>query len=255
MLLNNNFNGGPDGTSLSTSNSGQFGDNAFDAVNISSGSTLAFADCGINDLDRPTAQYALEAATAGGAAQQPYVSWTSAMGNQTTVYTRFYLYFASIGATTHDQTLLQLRTSAAFLTNVSVVLTTSTTPIVLALVSNAAVTTRATVTPVANQWNRVEFFANVNSAASTGTLRLYAGDDVDTNNITDSASQSSANYGYTFTDTIRLGQLGNTTDTFPSIFFSNWQVNNIGWPGPAPFRQGLGVPMNNQPNPIAQHMI
>ena len=253
MLLNNNFNGGPDGVALSTSNSGQYGDNAFDVVNITSGSTLAFADCGVNNLARPTAQYALKVATASGSTQQPYLGWSTQMGQQTSVYTRFYLWFSTIGTTTYDQDLFQLYVPGS-LVNVSIYLTTSSATPVLQLVSNAAVTTKATVTPVAGQWNRVEFFANVQSAASTGTLRLYAGDDVDTFNITDTVTQNNANYGFTYTSGCALGQLAGVNYSYPAIYVSNWQVNNTGWPGPAPFRQGLGVPMNNQPNPIAYHM-
>jgi hypothetical protein len=254
MLLNNNFNGGPDGTAITTGNTGQFGDDAFNVINpAGAGGAFAFADCGVNNLPRPTAQYALKVATGGGAIQQPYAAWTTSMGTQTNVYARFYLWFSSVGATTHDQDLLQLYVPGV-LVNVSVYLLSTASPIVLGLINYASATTKASVTPVAGQWNRVEFFANVNGASSTGTLRLYAGDDVDTDNITDTATQTAANYGSASTSGIALGQLGGTTDAFPPIYVSNWQVNNTGWPGPAPFRQGLGTPSGNLTNPVAIHM-
>jgi hypothetical protein len=251
VLLNNNFSGGPDGTAITAGNSGQFGDNAFDGVAAAaSDGVLGFADCNANGLARPTAQYALEVATGASAPEKPFVTWTTSLGSQTTVYSRFYLWFSSMAPTTYDQALFELYVSG-ILVNVSINLGTSTSPIVMYLYSNAAVTTRAAVTPVADAWNRVEFYANILSANSTGTLNLYYGDDVDTNNISDSATQTTANYGYTYTNAVALGQLGGTQYAFPPFYVSNLQVNNYGWPGPAPFRY-LGSP-GYLPNQISPH--
>jgi hypothetical protein len=260
MRVVNNFNGGPDGTTISTSNSNQYGDTAFNTVNSAS-NTLQFASVGLNGLDRPTAEYVLRMQT-GSSAYTPYVMWGSAtLGTQSQMWTRFYAYFSTVASNASDLCLMWF--SANALSDISSVwLRTSSSPYYLYVQASTSAGSTKTLmsTPLAaGEWVRVEF-TSTPSTNFTGIndLYLYQGDDVDTVNYTDHAGQTGLYTGNTSYNTIQLGQssnFGGGQANTPAVYFSNWEVNNTGWPGPAPFRQGLGVPMNNQPNPIAYHMI
>lgn len=255
-VLTNNFSGGPDGTTISTSNSGQFGDDAFDAVDATgTGQVTKFASVGAANLNRPTAEYALQVST-GSTVNSPYVEWSTSMGSQAQIWTRFYFYLVSLNNTSlHDLDLFSISTSGGGTDQVSFRIRTTTTPYLFQISNDnsGTLSTLGSTPVVTGEWARIEFRSTINSSGSAD-LYYYGGANVDTTTYTDSVSQASQNYGVLSAATFRLGHSNSNLANIPTIYFSNWELNNTGYPGPAPFRQGLGTPSGNLTNPIAIHM-
>lgn len=260
-VLLNNFDGGPDATAITTSNSGQVpGNDAFDAVNSGgTGVVLEYASVDVNVLERPTAEYCLKLATGSTlpASGVPSVAWTTAMGNQSTIYTRFYVYLADINISApgdEDINLFRVVDTANQFKAVGVWLQTVTTPHYLGILNewNSVATFMSSAPLVAGVWQRIEFRATVTSNPNNGSAELYYYADADSPIATDSVSQTSQNYGTGTVDMFSLGQgAGSQRNTAP-IYLSNWELNDTDWPGPAPFRPGKGVP-GILTNPIAIH--
>jgi hypothetical protein len=255
VQLINNFNGGPDSTDISTANSGQQGDDAFDVVsNAGSTGILKFAGININSLNRPTAEFAMRLAD-GNQVAQPVVGWGASLGTQAEIWTRFYMYYSTV-VTTNASDLNLFSTGTAGVKGVGLFLQTSSTPRVLYLSDHTTPTARTALmaTPlVSSQWTRVELHVACDASAGSAELYYYANDDVDTDVYTDMVSQTGANYTSSTCDAVYLGQILSQQKNIPNIFFSNWEVNTTGFPGPAPFRAGKGVP-GILTNPIAIHM-
>jgi hypothetical protein len=253
-VLNNNFNGGPSGTTISAANSGQFGDNPFDGVDSSgTGTVLTFQDAGVLGLNRPTASFVMEVSTTINNTT-PSVWWTTSMGTVGEFWTRFYLNFSGLSTAVTDFCLFEATKGVQ--SCCSVWLQTSTTPHCLQIQDHVGVNTvNMTIGTVApNNWYRLEFHALMTTSSNSGSsqLYLYSGADVDTNNYTDTISQTGANYGTALADTYILGCNNTPQNNTPASYFSNWQLNTTGFPGPAPFRAGKGCP-GILTNPIAIH--
>lgn len=257
VVARNNFSGGPDGTTITTSNSGQYGDALFDVANSSgTGNVLQFANTGAAALSRPTAEYVMHMKT-GSTGVNPSVAWNSnTISNDVQYWTRFYAYFSAVGGNATDLCLFWFSSSGS-VDCASVWLRNTATPYCLYIKAGSGTKTYMSSTPLnSGEWIRVEFRATANIISGSSDLYLYQGPDTDGVNYTDTVSQTSQNYQTNNINYAMLGQaiaFGGQANT-PDVYFSGWEVNNTGYPGPAPFRQGLGVPMNNQPNPVAIHM-
>jgi hypothetical protein len=110
------------------------------------------------------------------------------------------------------------------------------------------------LTRSASTWYRVEFHTLL-SSSTTGVADLYIYEGNASDGVTPTASLNltGQNYGTTTIDTCSLGEDVIYQTNTPNTYFSNWEVNDTGYPGPAPFRQGLGSPSGNLTNPIAIH--
>ena len=250
VLLNNNFNGGPDSTTLTTGNTGQYLDNAFNSVDSSgTGTVCQFASAAANNLNRPTAEFVLSMST-GSTATSPGVTWSS-FGSLAQIYTRFYVYFTSVVSNTTDQCLLDITSTGSACC--SLWLRVSTTPFCFEI-QNATGSKKSDMSSQAVQvgaWTRVEFFADMFNG--TSTINYYADPNTDTTTITHTLIQTATSYGASGTcDAVTLGQGAHSQANTPTTYFSNWQLNDSVYPGPAPFRPGAGCP-GILPNPSAIH--
>lgn len=246
-ILNNNFNGGPGGTTISTSNSGQFGDNAFDAVTLGTGATLLFGDAATYGIGRPTGEFM--AVNSGGLSATPYCQWTTSMGTKAEFWTRFYLYVPSIVPSSTNRHLF----SASHASTVSIIVSIrqTSTPRSLMITDAAGAIVAMTNALTAGAWCRVEFHAQ---SSGSSDLKLFAGADVDTNNVTETLTQGpGADYDATSWTRYNLGQHVTSSAGVPTAYFANWQLSDVGPCGPAPFRQGLGTPSGNLTNAQAIH--
>src|SRR5207245_994010 len=258
VALRNNFEGGPDGTTITVGNSNQAGtQNPFDLVTLSgTGAVLQYTNVAANNLNRPTAEYVMQMSS-GSSTGNMYCRYTAGLGSAHEVWMRFYVFFSSISTNATDLNLCQLR--GAGVQQVGVWLRTSTTPYCLQINNNFhVVTTNMTSTPiVAGVWHRVEFhvLSGGSGSGTTGSsnLFLYADPDSDSNTYTDTISQTSQDYWQNTADGFTLGQDYNARANTAATYLSNWEINTTGYPGPAPFRAGLGSPSGNLANPVAIH--
>lgn len=257
-VLRNNFNGGPDFANIDTSNSGQFGDNAFDVAIQSTKAVLQFLSVDTYNLNRPTAEYVAGMGTLGNANvnDRAYAAWTTSMGTQTDVWTRIYYRTISTTGTTADVNLLGFAGPGE---GMGLFIPYSGASRVFQLREESTLSTNtvsSTTVVTAGQWYRLEMhmhFSGVRGTSST-ELYIYADDDVDTDNYTELVTQTSADYGASAATQYILGQAWGTGQSIPDQYFSGWELNNLGYPGPSPFRLGLGSPSGNMTNPVAIHM-
>jgi hypothetical protein len=236
-VLNNNFNGGPDTATLGTANSGQFGDNAFDVTGNPVASTVQqFIDANRAGLNRPTSTFVYGQST-GASADNPYVQWDAAMGNQTTTYMRFYIYVTSTAGLTADQTVFGIGSNSILNDQLQINLRTSSAPVLWVLKNfNSGTQSLGAITVATGQWTRIEIAFTASGSVGSATANFFAGADVDTTTVTDTISVSNQNYGTSTASWWYCGFQNSSVANVPTIYYANWQLNNTGNPGPAPWR-------------------
>lgn len=253
----NNFDGGTTGATITTSNSALGGD-AFTVGNAPVGTTVCYGNAGALGLVRPTAEYVMQHQV-GGTANAAYMGWNN-LGTPTQMWARFYVYLTdtSVHSGNSDQCLFTFDNSAQT-GAVAVMLRNTASPAVFYLYEiNGNTQTLTTTTATAGVWHRVEVRVQV-GAGTTGSadLRIYTDSAVDSDTYTETVGQTGKNYALT---TLNEGLLGSyvfngTTQQIntPTVYFSNLEINDSGYPGAAPFRVGKGAPTGNLSSPIAVH--
>lgn len=242
-VLRNNFNGGPAGTTLTTGNSGQFGDDPFDVVSIpAAGGVLQFTDAAT--LGRGTAQYVLQCSN-GATASQEGGGWTTSMGTQTQIWWRMYIYSVALPSGALNPTIFECDNGAAFTGSLDVQVTTGKLRL-----WNGPATVSATSTNglVAGAWARLEGRYQYSTTVGNADVQIYLSPDADLPDET--ISISGCNMGAANSNTFQFGYIFSRANQ-PTIYLSGLELNNTGFPGPAPFIR-KGVP-GIQPNPIAIH--
>lgn len=257
VALRNNFDGGTDGVTITTGNSGASGGNAFDACQgAGSGVAVKFANVASNNLDRQTAEYVMLIDTGSSVTTNPAVAWNAtSLGTNVTMWVRFYVYFSTVGFNSDGELPLFAAYNGSPTNGISVWLEAGSSPpwSFMLLNNGTGLQTIGVVSPTAGTWNRVEVRTTLSATVGSTDLYVYMGADADSDTPTEHIIQSSQNYGTTAVNTLALGQgVGFQLNSSPT-YYSNWEVNNSGYPGPAPFRPGKGVP-GILTNPVAIHM-
>lgn len=244
--LINNFDGGPDGTDLTSANSGQSNNDAFDLTDTASASKhIEFKDAAA--LGRGTAEFVLWVSTSS--ATSAGVMWSTSMGSQSQIWFRQYMYLtqlpSDVGAVL-DHPIFECDNGAVYTGWVEIGSSSGHLNIYNGAESVSVGTT--TVVPT-NQWFRIGVRMLFSTTVGSVELRLYLDPDSDTPDETISAS--GWNMGAASANSFAFGYPATVTNR-PTMYISGLELNNTGWPGPAPFRAGKGVP-GIQPNPIAIH--
>jgi hypothetical protein len=255
VAAQHNFDGGPNGTTITVANSAQVpGNNPFDATGTGGGIKLQYGSLALNGYinSRPTAEYIMGMAVASSG-PRPYVAWTTTIGSQTEIWTRFYLYLTTATPTTNDLCLIAVANAAG----VAACVWLNVSSLVLQIRDTATTPNKVNMSTVLaiNVWHRVEFHAIMGATTGSSNLFLYAYPNTDTDilDYTETVTQTGATYGAPPATQYLLGQAFGTQVNLADTFISNWAMNNTGYIGPAPFRAGLGSPTGGLTNPVAIH--
>lgn len=256
ILLNNNFDGGVTGSQITTANSGvNPADNAFTYVGQSNTGTCQYGNVAALGLNRSTAEYVMAMASGATSSATAYVGYNATfLSTLTTYWTRFYVNFSSLLANSTADTCLFSSYHTSGLPGVTIFLSCTPAPPFQLYIWNGYSSTFSQMTTaiVAGVWNRIEFTATLGTSTGSASMSLYAGSNADGVTPDETVTQSAQNYGTTTINSASIGMdYGWQTNT-PTVYFSNWQINNTGYPGPAPFRPGAGCP-GILTNPIAIH--
>ncbi len=215
VVANNTFEGGTNGTTITTANSGGASGSAFDSVQIDAGSVARFDNA-----------HAAHGTLAGDFSNTTInnlatVRWNTRIGTQTEIWGRLY-YYNTVNNVEAD--VFRALNGSTRMAAVSVDASGH-----LALV-NAAGTGIATgtVTVPANQWVRVEFHVIANATTGTFDARLFT--TADGTSAAETLSVSSTNTGAQFTDYV-FGATRTPVVEGP-YWLDDLQINNTGWPGP-----------------------
>jgi hypothetical protein len=247
--LVHNFDGGPDGTNLSVANSGQVpGNDPFNLVStLGFTNVLQYADA--SALGRGTAEFVLKTAT-GATTSDCGVMWSTSMGSQTEVWFRFYIYLTqtpSVNGEPGDMCIFESDNGTVYTGFVYVGNTTR--KVFLYDGPNSGNIGTTNVLPL-NAWARIEGHFHYHATAGIVDLKLFLEADSDTPTETigatgwdlNAASASTFAFGSPFNDTHK-----------PTTYYSGLELNNTGWPGPAPWRPGKGAPSGMMTNAVAPH--
>jgi hypothetical protein len=248
--LRHNFDGGPSGTQLTVANSGQVpGNDAFQVVSpTGSGCIVQYQDAAL--LGRPTAEFVLKTET-GAVATDNAVIWNTAMGSQSQVWWRQYIMLTELPVTSGaslNMPIFECDNGAVYCALVYVRRTTGLlafvddpTPVVNIATTNAL--------PL-NAWARIECRIQFSTTVGNFDLNLYLEPDSDT--PTETISGTGLNLSAATANSFCFGSA--FSDSFKALtYFSGLELNNTGWPGPAPWRSGKGAPNRNLSNCVAIH--
>jgi hypothetical protein len=256
VYVHNNFDGGPNGTTITVANSGQVpGNNPFDLAGSSAQAANQYAGATTISV-RPTAEFVCGMQTGTGGSTKPLNAWTTTVGSLTEVWTRFY-FLATQVYSTNSVDLNLFAIANASNAGSGVWLQTSQSPFVLMIKESTGSVNDVAMSTVIipNVWNRIEYHTIMGAGTGSSDLFLYMNPnaDIDLPYYNETISQTSASYGSPPATQYILGQGWGQQLSMPPFYYSNWAISDGGYIGPAPFRQGLGSPMGNLPNPIAIH--
>lgn len=217
VAASNSFDGGSQGTTITTGNSGGASGTAFNVVTIGGSSTEVFDSHGKGLFSGKIAPQS---------GQFDYVAWTTAIGTQSDViYGRFYMYLTA----NPNAALHVVRTLSSSSARYAVVINTNGTVSLFGSSDTAFSTSTATV-PL-NQWCRVEFDCNYSTGGDgAGDAFLYFGNpDAPYPDYTEVIGGFSPTG--TSADTFRFGKGQNNTFT-DTFWIDEININTDGSPGP-----------------------
>jgi hypothetical protein len=245
--LRHNFDGGPLATNLTVANSGQVpGNSPFQIVDAGSGSNhIEYKDAVL--LGRASAEYVLLVSTTTPATSSAML-WTTSMGTQTQIWMRMYLYLTDLPSTTgclFNAYIFECDNGAAYSAFIEIDRTTGAISLF-----NGPETLDITTTNVLplDDWARVEARITFSTTVGSADVKLFLDPDSDTPDETVSAT--GWNMGTSSANSYAFGY-PTVVANRPPLYISGLELNNTGWPGPAPLRQ-RGVP-GVLTNPIAVH--
>lgn len=246
MQLRNNFSSGPDGTNISTVNSGNGDDDAFSTLNVGTGAKLKYKA----SVDRPSAEFMMVCGTTTTSTGSD-VLWTpAALGTQGQVWMRFYLYCVTLPSNFNSPCLVELVGNASSVVVAYVTINSVGAHELAVGNGNNTYNIRTAASMVAGSWMRVEVRLQFSATTGNGELRYYANADADTDSPTETITWSGQNFIRNDVDTVAFGYCLADTNQ-PDMYWSGLEINSTGWPGPLPFHQ-KAVP-GIQPSAIAVH--
>lgn len=221
VTVTNDFEGGTNGTTVSTSNAGGTGNTQFNTVSHGTGTTVQFSD-------EQAAHGGLSVKMASGATASGFgIRWTTAVGTATTSYIRFYFY--ATGAPASNTRLIQFGNASGSTVNATVYWQTNRKFATTNSGIGGGVATTATV-PL-NQWVRIEVKVVVNGASGTHEIRVYLTPDSATADSTNTASAQ--NNGTTAVGLWAFGNYFDSKANVPAFYMDDVGVSTTDWLGPA----------------------
>lgn len=190
-ILVNTFEGGTQGTTISTGNSGGTSGNAFDNVSIGSGGTLTY-----DGTQAAHGSLSAEITTAGSGV---FFGWVASLGTQTQVWFRQYLYLT--GNPSANIAPFKAQSGASNCAQMGI---NTSGKITFQNAAFSTVITSASTIPL-NQWFRVEGF--VLAGTSTGQLSFSLYDAADSVTPTETQTSTAAQVLLASMDRVNFGQI------------------------------------------------
>jgi len=224
-LLYNNLEGGTNGTTITTANSGGASGHAFDVASVTNG-TLIYSNA---HSAHGSLAAAMSTTVAGGSA---LIGWTTSLGTVTSLYGRFNLYLTGYPNVV-DANVQMKGTGSSSAGNVQI---DTTGHIIAQTPSFANAFTFTNAIPL-NQWVRIEWFLQGGTAGNAQfTINYYAS--VDSINVTETHTDTASAWGGTggTIDEMDFGWT-NTHPSQPTIYIDDLAMSPFQFLGPA------GIPM------------
>jgi hypothetical protein len=226
VSFTNSFEGGTNGTTISTSNSGTSPDHAFDVVNVGTGDTVAFSK-----THAAHGNFGGQVST-GSAGNPAYFGWNnSSLGTLTTIYGRAYLYLTALPSLVDNVVFFQSGSSQLL----GIQINTNGTLELYNYAVSGAIHTFTSVIPT-GQWVRIEWEVVFSTTVGQVTLSYYSPMDITT-----------ATETYTSAATLNLGASCNTVyfgwiagkANQPAMYIDDIGISSSGLFGPAALTAAL----------------
>lgn len=221
ILLINDSEAIPVGSTPSTANSGSVTSNAFDVVNTTVGGTVV-ADTSVFAHGSQSLRFTILGDTNSNA----LVEWTTSLGSQNQIWVRAYIYLTQFPAAGSN-----LRFFRAFNASSTLCAAIAINPTgkILGLDSAGATQTQSTASIVLNQWCRVE--AYISASTTTGQLEVKLFNTMDSTVPTDIKNTAATLNTLGPITQAQYGP-GNTTNIAP-FNMDDFGVSTSGYIGPA----------------------
>ncbi|MER5649596.1 hypothetical protein [Streptosporangium sp. NPDC002524] len=234
--LNNSLEGGADGATITTGNSGGASGDAFGAATVDAGASLIYTTA-----HAAHGSVGAQVSTGVGSGSA-YVAWTSGLpATSPTVWARAYYRFAANPAATVN-VLRILSGSNGIMGTIRV--NAAGTIGMLYGSGTLAGTSAAALT--AGSWFRVETSVTAGSTTGAMSCRIFWSSDSETPDQT--LSIANVNAGAVNPSRLRVGVVSNLAGVSP-FQFDDLSLSDVTWPGPAgaapppPLFHGWGVPI------------
>jgi hypothetical protein len=243
-VLRNNFDTGPNDATITIANSNDVpGNDGFDIVGgAGTGSITQYS----TDFSRATAEFTAHLKSAA-VASAPCVVWSTSMGSQSQIWFREYVLWTSYLPGTTARPVFECDNGTVY---TSFVVIKGTTGVLAVLDTNQVECVSFTNGISLNKWYRLECRFQFSTTTGNCELRLY--DEPDSDTPLETITASSRNFGAATANSFAFGYAISHTNQ-PDMYISGLELNNVGWPGPAPFRLGRGSPSGALTNPITVH--
>jgi hypothetical protein len=238
MLLSNNLDVGPDSTTITTALSDDLADTPFDSVSSAGTGVVCVYRTAVN---RPTARgFVGEFSTGNGnGANTPSCTWSTAFGQQTHIYSRFYLKFNAAPLSGADSPIFLLQHGAANLFSFGVSAANNLNFRIKEYISSGGTTDLNVYTIELGVWIRVELEAYVIDPGTPAeqwgmNAYLFTGDMVDTDTVVDSNGIGASGFpNQSFMDTVSIGYPV-AHKNYTAVQIAGWVVSDAGFIGAAP---------------------
>lgn len=242
-VLRNNLDVGPDGTTITASNSNDNGGDGFDVVStpVTNG-VIQYS----SNVARSTAEYTMRVKT-GTTSGAPVVLWSTAMGAQSQIWLRFYAYWPVLPNNPSNPIIFAASSGATGCAWMGI---NGTTGAFLLVNGPQTTNVQTAAPPAAGEWFRVECRLQFSTTTGNGELRYFA--DADSADVTEALSFSSWNLGAATANSFQFGYVNSDTN-LEDMYLSGLALSTVDWIGPAPPRMGQGSPSGNLTNPVAIH--
>lgn len=231
MLRSNSFEGGSDGTTITTGNSGGASGDAFDAVSIGASGTFKFST--VQEAHGALSAQIVEPGTGRAIRGE----WTGLGGGSSNIYFRCYLWVPS-GSLSNRIHFIGVRASPDALCSQMGLNTDGTLRVTNAAGTQVSASSSA---PARDQWVRYEL--RVKASTTVGEVEWRYFNTPDSETATETASVSSQVLSAN-ADAVRWGVVTTPAPTSITIYIDDLAVDTAGWIGPA----GLRVPRSGSVN-------
>ena len=223
VSLTNNLEGGTNGTTISTANSGGISGNAFDVVTVGTGTTVAYST-----THAAHGGVAMAVAT-GSTATAALCRWSTSLGTQTTLYGRAYLYLSALPVA--QDTVVSFKNSGTAACAIQI---NTSGNLVIHNAVDATVHTSTNAIPP-GQWVRIEWSVTFSATVGAITLSYYAPMD-STTAVETYTSAATQNFGPSCNMTSFGWTTGNANQ--PLLYFDDLGVSTSGLFGPVTTSSG-----------------
>lgn len=217
-LLTNSLEGGTNGTTISSVNSGGASGNAFDGTLVSgTGAALTY--------DNTHAAHGTLAAkvASGSSAGTSYALWSGSIGTQSQVWFRMYLYYTANPANTH-----RVFTGVNGASNCASLQVTSAGKLQWINSANTAIINSTATIPL-NQWFRVEGFLIGSATVGQVETKLFNSPDASSPDETDTSTANQNTFGSITGN--RFGVSGSTANV--TFWMDDLGLSSIAYIGPS----------------------